>query len=501
MEELHEASTLHSITINIRQLMGEHLDITGLEERGGGLIAYRIEIYNPVEATTYLYNRRFEFYGMKTFPTVIEGPFVDLITETSATFSWDTDRPAYGTVYVDNRPYRSPEDSLTAHFELSVTDLQPGHTYHYRVEVTDGTDTTVTREYRFHTPEHNSTSFRFAVMGDSRAGFGGGEVAFGGTNYQVMSRLSMDAFHRRAEFIIHTGDMINGHTTSVLDFEMQLEAYKDAIEPVGHYIPIYEVIGNHEVVMDLYDDDNRGIKFDKCGDVSSEAIFAREFVNPINAPVSQIAGAPTYNETVYTFDYGNCRFIVMNNTYWYATNPEQYGGNLEGYVLDDQMEWLNRRFAEAEMDPSIEHIFLYSHEPMFPNGGHLHDAMWYNGGDPDRNSGWDRHYIIERRNEIWEAFVRTGKAVAAIFGHEHHYCRTLITSAIHPSFTNPVWQIVSGGAGGPYYARSSDVPWAEYTEAFSTQSHYTLFAIEGGRVTLEVYSLTGELIDEAMLKE
>jgi len=45
------------------------------------------------------------------------------------------------------------------------------------------------------------------------------------------------------------------------------------------------------------------------------------------------------------------------------------------------------------------------------------------------------------------------------------------------------------------------VPWAHLVQAFSTQMNYTLFRIDGLKVTLEVYSDTGELIDGAVLRE
>jgi len=191
----------------------------------------------------------------------------------------------------------------------------------------------------------------------------------------------------------------------------------------------------------------------------------------------------------------------MNNNYWWSKYPERYGGNLEGYVLDDQTEWLKRIFARAASDPNVEHLFLFAQEPMFPNGGHVQDGMWYNGGDPAKNNGIDRRYVVKRRDEIWQAFAATGKGVSGNFGDEHNYNRTLITSDINPDYSHPVWQIISGGAGAPFYAQNKNVPWAPFVEAFSTQMNYYLIRVDGRRILLEAYSITGELIDEAVLVE
>ncbi|MDP8240910.1 MAG: metallophosphoesterase family protein [Candidatus Hatepunaea meridiana] len=501
-EKLKEPACEHDVTIKLKKLLGNALDVAGLKEKGGGVIVYRIEVYNPKSAMICFYDRRFEFRNGKLVPTVTIGPFVDQITETGAIISWDTDKPVKGKVRVNNRVYLSQNPKPAMHFEIAITGLEPGKTYPYRVEISNGIDSTSTPDFSFRTPEHKAISFSFAAMGDSREGIGGGENSYSGVNYKVVNRLAINAYNRGVDFIVHTGDFANGMTTYPDEFTMQLEAYKYAVEPVGHYIPIYEGIGNHEVLMDVYDNGSKsGIRFDKKGKTNSESVFAEMFVNPLNGPNAKIKSAPSYKENVYRFDYGNSRFIMMNNNYWWSKYPEKYGGNLEGYVLDDQMEWLIREFAEAKSDPSVKHLFLFAHEPMFPNGGHAGDAMWYNGGDPEKNNGFDRTYVVERRDEIWQAFATTGKAVCGNFCDEHNYNRTLINSDVNNKFKSPVWQIISGGAGAPFYTQDKSVPWASSVKAFSTQMHYYIITVDGSKVSLEVYGITGELIDEAVLKE
>ncbi len=492
----------HEVTIPLAKLLNPVVDVNGMKENNGGIVAYRIEIYNPEWATTVFYDRRFAFKDGKQVPTITEGPVVDQVTSSSAIISWDTDFPVKGWVALDDKMYSSELDEITTHFEIFVSDLNAGTVNNYRVGISDGEFSDLSRSYFFRTADENPTSFKFAAMGDSRSSAGGGENAFGGTNLKVMRQLALEAFNKDVDFIIHTGDMINGHTTSVDDFRMQLQAYKDAIEPITHFIPIYEVMGNHEAVLDIFEDGSRaGIRFDKRGPESSESLFAEAFVNPGNAPRAAVQGAPTYRENVYWFDYGNSRFVVMNNNYWWSMEPEKYGGNLEGYVLDDQTEWLLDIFEKTTSDDTIEHLFLFAQEPMFPNSTHAKDAMWYNGGDPGKNRGIDRKYIVQRRDEIWGAFVATGKAAAAEFGDEHCYCRMLVTPEVNPDYKESVWQLISGGAGAPYYAQNKNVPWSHLVEVYSTQVHYTLINVDGSRVSLEVYSITGQLIDEAVLKE
>jgi hypothetical protein len=502
VEKLDGMDTLHQVVIELKNLMNPAIDVAGLLANDGGMVAYRLELYHPLKARSFIYDRRFEFSGSEIIPTIIKGPLVDMVSDSSAMISWQTDQPVFCTLFINDRIIKLEGGKPETRFEKSITDLNPGTVHKYWIIYSDGKHSSLTRKYFFRTANANEETFSFAVMGDSREGFGGGESACNGVNLKIMRHMAIDAFNRGVDFIIHTGDLVNGYTTSSLDFEMQLAAYKDAVELVAHYIPIYEMMGNHEFVMDIYQVDNKsGIQFDKQGNQSTEAAFAREFVNPPNGPAPAVDGMPPYQENVYHFDHGNCRFIVMNNNYWNCSRAEEFGGNIEGYVLDDQLDWLKQVFADAAADTNIDHVFLYAHEPMFPTGGHADDAMWYCGGSPEKNDGVDRTYIVTRRDEIWEAFAATGKAVAGNFGDEHNYSRTLITPEVNPAYSYSVWQIISGGVGAPFYVQDKDVPWAPMVQAFSTQMNYTLFRVDGMKVTLEVYSDTGELLDEAVLQE
>ena len=500
-EELEEPSTTHSITINLGKFEAEKYDVVKLAETGRATIAYRLEIYDPKRLTTRFYDSRFTFENYELVPTISEGPFVDMVTETGAVISWDTDVPTDGLVRVGVYDFESPAKMAT-HHEVEVSGLNPGQTYPYVVEVSDGTHTTRSREFSFQTVPLDATRFRFAIMSDSREGVGGGERAYNGVNYETLNEFMIDAYNNGANFILFGGDLVNGYTTSVEDFKMQFEAWKDAVEPVGHYIPIYEGMGNHEIVMDVYDDGSKyGIEFDKVGEESAEAVFASQFVNPTNGPEPETEGAPPYKENVYYFDYGNSRFISVNTNYWWCNQPEQYGGNLEGYVMDGQLEWIKGVLADAAADPNIIHIFLFAHEPAFPNGGHLKDAQWYHGGDPEKNNGIDRTYVVERRDELWQAISESGKAVAMFFGDEHNYNRTLIDAEVNPAFVNPVWQIISGGAGAPFYGWEKDTPWVNKVHFFSAQKNYCLITVDGDEVLLEVIGDADDVIDRMLLTQ
>jgi|GEM_PF-186415 len=505
-------NTSHSVAINIGNFEGARYDICNFGD-DGGVICYRIELYNPEESSSVLYDGRFRVNGNYTLvPCVIEGPFVDLVTADSAVVSWKTDVPTTAAVEINSESY-TDEVSGTSH-EIAITGLSPGTEYEYDVLVDGASDI---KTYRF-TTEPASPKFEFAIMSDSRAGVGGGERSFAGVNYHKLTRFTIDAYQNGADFVVFSGDLVNGYTTSMDDYRMQLGAWKDATEQIGCYIPIYEVMGNHEALLDVYDGgSSHDIEFDKQDDgvnKSAETIFAEEFVNPAGgSPDPENTTAPGYAENVYYFDYGNTRVIAFNTNYWWCSHPEDFGGNLEGYVIDNQLAWIKDVLNDARNDSTIEHIFMFAHEPAFPNGGHLHDAQWYNGGGSSENEDYygnplDRTHVIERRDALWEAISQNGKVVAVLFGDEHNYHRMSVDSetpvyldgSVNSNFTNPVWQIVTGGAGAPFYAQQ-DTPWSGDVESFYPSKHYCLISVDGGEVSLKAISDSGEVVDECVLRE
>lgn len=515
-------ATDESATISIKTFFKDKYDTAHFAERCEGVIAYRIEIFdlNPKkDHPVRQYDGRFhfkcekkgsDFVNFAKTVTITEGPFVDQITEHSLIISWETDESSTGKVIVGGKEY---SDGVTAkRHEVEVTGLSAGRTYNYKVKSSVGDDTVSSREYHFTTCPKNAKVFRFGFLSDSREGEGGGLESYNGVNYGSLRDLFGGMYSQDVAFIVFAGDLINGYTTDVRDYEMQFEAWKRAVEPIGHYIPIYEGMGNHEALMTVYetvygtvygDGTPDRAEFDKYDpdlgaghewDHSSEAIFANEFVNPTNGLASEAEGLPPYTENVYSFDYGNTHVIVFNTNYFWSNQPEKYGGNLEGYVMDAQIKWIENDLANARTR-GIKHIFMFAHEPAFPNGGHLGDAQWYNG-DP---------YVVAQRDKLWE-IISYYDVLAVGFGDEHNYQRVLIDEntpvytdgRANPDFVNPVWQIVNGAAGAPFYAQQA-APWTNNVKKFSSQIAYTIFSVEGSKVYVETYSRDGQIIDKCTL--
>ena len=512
------------VKIDIKNKMSGKYDMIGWEETGYGTIGYRV----ANEKGQLLYEGKVAFKGTGPFevlPTVIEGPFVNLVTPQSVVISFVTSQPVQATVTVGTRKFA--DTNATVRHEIPITGLEADRAYSYTVRVSG-----LEQSYSFKTaPAPGSRKpFTFAYASDSRSGQGGGERDIYGVNAYMVKKIMAMAAQQKVAFVQFTGDLINGYRLSLDEINLQYANWKHAVEPFAHYFPVMAGMGNHEALMYTFrDTSGNRYSIDRFPyeEQSAEAAFALNFVNPLNGPQSEDGAVydpnpnqqdfPGYKENVFYYTYDNVAVVVMNSNYWYAPSLKHHpetGGNLHGYIMDRQMEWLAQTLAELQKNPAIDHIFITEHTPFFPNGGHVKDDMWYGASNKPRAvvAGKPVKFgIIERRDQLLDIVVnRTPKVVAILTGDEHNYCRTEIGPGtnIYPEkydlpkikLSRTVWQINNGAAGAPYYAQEQ-TPWSDKTRGFTTQNAVVFFRVNGKQVKMEVYNPdTLEPVDELQLR-
>ncbi|MEW6110665.1 MAG: metallophosphoesterase family protein [Thermodesulfobacteriota bacterium] len=487
--------------------------------------------------------------------TIVEGPFVARVTSDdpgSLLIVWETDEACRGQVFVwpDDggggataapaaRSTRVVDDALLAkarrftgkdaerNHRVTITGLQASTRYLYMVQCeTARRDRVRSGLYGFRTaPRAGKGAVTLAVTGDSREGTGGGERNYMGVNLHTMSWIAADAHRRGAELLLFAGDLSNGYTSDVEDFRLQHKAWKQAVSGFWRTKPVYPCMGNHESLVNVYQDRAKwGIALDKWPyhSQSGEAIFSREFPNPGADLKPSDPRRPPYEGNVYRFQFGPLLILAFNNDYWWTTERvvSAYGGSPKGYVMEDQLQWIEQVLELAESNSTVKSILLYGHQPVFPCAGHVKDAMWWNGDNRIRAYTKRGNIVvpeklgmIEVRNRLWRAVSRSSKVAAVITSHEHVYHRTLITRQTpvgvfprddtngdgvldsyspDPSFIHPTWHITVGTAGAPYYAREK-TPWEP--QVLSSQEGYALLSIDGEKISLQFISITGQVVD------
>ena len=515
--------------INILKRLSGKYDMIDWQKRGRGTLGYRVSnakgrlLYEGIIA--FSYDKK---DGFRIANTLTEGPFVNLLQPGSTVISFDTNFDIKAGVFVNNQWFYDPKP--TRHHEIKITGLQPDTRYTYKVNYGEDSQT-----YDFQTAPLKGTrkAFTFAYASDSRGGQGGGERNMFGTNFYVMRKMMALANYNHVAFAQMTGDLIDGYTINPEETELQYANWKRAVEPFAHYFPVMTAVGNHEVTGKLFQtEDGRWKAFVPnfpFSTASPAAVFAKNFVNPHSDLVSEDGAYydpnpgkmdfPPYDETVYYYTYDNVAVVVLNSNYLYAptikNNPET-GGNLHGYIMDNQLKWLEKTLQKLENDKGIDHIFISHHTPAFPDGGHVSDDMWYAGNNEPRPTIAGKPVkkgIIQRRDEYLDIIInKSSKVVATLTGDEHNYNKVKITPEVNiypenyafPKLkrTRTIWQINDGAAGAPYYAQNKKTPWNQAVSGFSTQLALVLIDVNGKKVSVRVINPdTLETIDTFILRE
>ena len=511
------------VAISIERQLGGRYDMVGWHESGKGTIGYRV----INSAGDILYDGQISFKGTGPFEvddSIIEGPFINLLTSEGATISFESNNPIIAKVIVDGKEFADAE-AKTRH-EIKLSGLAPSTLYDYTV-IIGNNDFSYTLKTA---PEPGTrSSFRFAYASDSRSGNGGGERDIHGANAYIVKKIMALGTQQEISFMQFTGDLISGYRTSPGEMDLQYANWKHTIAPFAHHIPVVATMGNHEVLMTMFRDEKSYYSVDRFPyeTESSEAVFARNFVNPLNGPDSEDGAVydpkkkrtdfPSYKETVFYYTYDNTAMVVLNSDYWYSPSSNKIpvtGGGLHGYIMDNQLAWLEETIAKLEADNNIDHIFVTQHTPVFPNGGHVHDDMWYNGNNDKRPyvAGEPLEKgIIERRDQYLDILVnKSTKTRAILTGDEHNYAKTEIgpETIIYDDkwdkeklkLSRTIYQVNNGAAGAPYYAQEK-TPWTPWVTGFTTQNALVIFNVEGGSITMEVLNPdTLEEVDRLKLR-
>lgn len=237
-------------------------------------------------------------------------------------------------------------------------------------------------------PKKENKKFTFAVIGDTR----GSESPF--TNkrgsYFIYRQFKKEINAINPAFWINLGDMVNsGHPYQYRRFREQLKNISS---------PLFPVIGNHEFV-------------DPVGEKYFKALFG-------NAN--------------YSFNYGDCHFIIIDNS--------------KGVFTNEDFKWLERDIDENMRKQTI----IFMHKPIFdPRPGENH--------------------VMENRENAWhleEIFLR--KKIKYVFtGHIHGY---------YNETRKGIKYYITAGGGAKLVS----------DESFY---HYLLVKVDGKKVDVEVRKL------------
>ncbi len=511
--------------VDIEETLSGRYDMIGWEDSGKGTLGYRVVGENGF----IFYDGKVSFIAGDVFKidtTVVEGPFINILTQEGATISFKTNEKIIARVTVEGKTFTEAEPCYQ--HEIEVKGLKPNHDYAYEIHYGSNK-----QQYSFHTaPKPGSrTAFSFGYASDSRSGNGGGERTMLGANYYIVKKIVSLANQQGVSFCQFTGDLVSGYSKHKEEIELEYANWKQAVGPFAHYFPVVAGMGNHEALIYAFPYKGSRVSIDQFPfeTHSAEVAFAENFVNPHNGPISEdnsvydpdrgAVDFPPYDETVFYYIYDNVAMVVLNSDYFYAPSVSGFtatSGNMHGYLMDNQIKWLENTIAMLEKNKDVDHVFVTQHTPAFPNGGHVGDDMWYRGNNKKRPYVAGQPVekgIIERRDEYLDILInQSSKVVAILTGDEHNYCRTELgpDTPIYPDgypeekkikLSRTIQQINNGAAGAPYYAQE-ETPWSGLVSGFTTQNALVIMNVHGPSLKMKVLNPdTLEDVDEMVLRK
>ena len=317
---------------------------------------------------------------------------------------------------------------------VTLNNLKPGTQYTYRV----GDGNAWSGPYHFTTEQREEKPFKFLVFGDSQSGLPN-DPEYGPWRTTIHNAYKAQP---DASFLMVVGDLVEvGQKYD--HWNNWYAAAKDVIEK----IPNMAVLGNHET-YDVPEENHSSRPFYFTGQVKI----------PLNGPEA-------LKGQVYSFDYGNVHFAVLDS-------QEAEEGQYIPDMLKLEAEWLDQDLSSSNKKWKL--VFF-------------HKTPYYNKA--------------VRANEKLKAallpVIDKHHVDLVINGHDHGYSRTypIYQDSFVASPAKGTVYVVAGRSGNKFYTDLSQKVWDAFFHDPQAEPNYIVFEVAGNKLTLKAYTQSGSLID------
>ena len=355
------------------------------------------------------------------------------------------------------------------YFKCDISNLAPDTEYEYKVGKKDSTaDTDWTKTYRFKTAKKNIDEFTFVAVGDTQ-GITWNGLTTGDKGYMFAMAAYQEAFEevKNPAFILHTGDVVESGSNKNM-----WNMYFKALDGFGTSTPMFATIGNHDTWgTPLYFDyhfnhPNNG------GTAALDQSFKSKVTNGYIRQLFEKA-----DETIYSYDYGDAHFIVLNTGSY--TNQDKY-------LIEAQREWLTKDL-EANKDAKWK-IMLF-HEPVYHRLGAGESRPWL-------------HDVIEKYG-----------VDLVLQGHSHLVTRTypmkdgkIVTKAVDETIEKGIGTVYTTiGSTALNHDGANDAKYMEEIGFLATptptQSTYTTVTVQNDKIIVTTKQINGFVLDSFTIED
>ncbi len=308
--------------------------------------------------------------------------------------------------------------------EGTVRNLSPNTTYTYRVG--SGTEHGWSDPYTFTTEPETNEPFTFLFTADSQAANWEGNQIYG----QVFNAARTK--YPEAKFMLHGGDIVDDAAKME-----QWEYFFDAIEGQTANLPMQAVLGNHDVYGE------------------GENFFKAFFANPENG----LAGE---EEWVYSFDYGDVHFAMLNS---------EFGAD----SMQAQAEWLRQDMSNTDKKWKV---VMFHRAPYHSNPLRGADATL----------------------KIFAPVIEELGVDLALVGHDHAYARTYSMNDGVPVEKGEGTLYMIGGSSGPKFYPEEKYSYIDFLYGEDKQV-FSAIKVDGNKLIIETTNIDGEVVDSFELSK
>ena len=226
------------------------------------------------------------------------------------------------------------------------------------------------------------------------------EVAADMRNYAEPEYRNSEYFQGVCEAIYKVGK--GEFMVSPGDIDPPYHVQKTIKEILGKDYFWYPVLGNHEV------------------ETEEDMDFLRTYLST-EMPNLVNPGPKNSERTMYSFDFNNSHFVVLNQYYDGSSTTA-----LDGDISDAVYTWLQNDLASNKK----KNIFIFGHEPL------ISIPDYDNGRIRHKGDNLDKH---PENSFKFQELMRKHKVSAYFCGHTHNFSYAKI---------NNIWQIDAGHARG-----------------------------------------------------
>lgn len=313
--------------------------------------------------------------------------------------------------------YKDREIETMIH-RAQMTGLTPGTEYFYRVG--DGTTNGWSKVGTFRTASETEEPFTFLFVTDTQA--------YNAKGFSIWTRLHQQALNMYPDsrFVIHSGDIVDDGATMT-----QWELFLKASNGISDKIPFMSVLGNHDVYG------------------NGAIIYNTLLKYPLNGPDKQ-------KSLVYSFEYGNAKFLMLNS-------------ELGLKKMVEQQEWIRREVENADG----KWVIAVFHRPPYKS-------------NPKTS--------VNSTATTFAPILEDLGVDLVLNGHDHAYMRSkpMKNGKVSPKNDGTVYLI--GGSAGPKFYKAEKNQYMNALYDIDRQI-YTSITIDGDQLIGNVHTIDGKLVD------